>query len=416
VLLMPSRMGGDRYRIRAFVDPVGVRAFDGTEGNAVKAETGRFCVWKHVLWSRMIVKRLPAFSAQNTVLGVQQRLVALGFDTGNRDGIAGDRTRRAVLAFQNAWGAGLPTNGAWNDGPTQAAIEADYQQFLTGRGQSLANMSFPFATGQFRMFYNTLELDTDASTPLQVSAAEYQAAMQWVRQTVHATPPAGLSRNYNILVAIEDEFEQPSLFKIRDPRHYNRTRGAGFAAVPAAGGNYPSYWTDMQRILYDGTRGVVPLFIRYFAGRASVAAPPTANLTALSSPGITVIQALDASIMMSNPNRGGQPQINSNATTGASGWATAERGCYIWYGATTYNNWPYQGDGFSRNTMHEVGHTLYLRHGFTQVGGTHANASFPEDHDQADRCLMGYLFCEGEYCGKCHLKLRGWDISQLPVP
>jgi hypothetical protein len=80
--------------------------------------------------------------------------------------------------------------------------------------------------------------------------------------------------------------------------------------------------------------------------------------------------------------------------------------------------------------MHEMGHTLYLRHQFTGANWLHASASFREDHDSLttvanpttvpppvvyDRCVMGYLACEGEFCGKCHLKIRGWDISQMPV-
>jgi hypothetical protein len=61
-----------------------------------------------------------------------------------------------------------------------------------------------------------------------------------------------------------------------------------------------------------------------------------------------------------------------------------------------------------------MGHTLYLRHHRTRPGGLHNAASFPEDHDGRDNCLMGYIFCEGEYCGKCHLKIRGWDVSKMP--
>src|SRR4029079_13721386 len=120
----------------------------------------------------------------------------------------------------------------------------------------------------------------------------------------------------------------------------------------------------------------------------------------------------------------------------ATGIATQERSCVVFGGVGTYTNWVYMPDGYTKNAMHEMGHTLYLRHGYTgnQVGGVvnwqHAGASFCEDHDSLttvanpaaipppvpyDRCVMGYLRCEGEFCGKCHLKIRGWDISQMPV-
>ena len=94
-----------------------------------------------------------------------------------------------------------------------------------------------------------------------------------------------------------------------------------------------------------------------------------------------------------------------------------ERGCYVFYGNTTYNNWPYQGDGLSKNTRHEMGHTLYLRHSkMPPPGGpTHAGGDFHEDHDNNDCCVMSYFYHIGEYCAKCQLKIRGWDISKMPV-
>jgi hypothetical protein len=139
-------------------------------------------------------------------------------------------------------------------------------------------------------------------------------------------------------------------------------------------------------------------------------------LTRYSTPGLTVVRTLAASQLMFAPNEANQVQVPAaDNLTGASGIAVPQRGCFVFYGSKLYVNWPYKGDGLTKNTMHEMGHTLYLRHHRTRPGGLHANASFREDHDNADRCLMGYLFCEGEYCAKCHLKLRGWDISKLPV-
>jgi hypothetical protein len=69
---------------------------------------------------------------------------------------------------------------------------------------------------------------------------------------------------------------------------------------------------------------------------------------------------------------------------------------------------------------HEAGHCLWLRHW--------ENAkSFAMDHDQEDHsCLMSYPVWKGErkyqifgtfnphYCGRCNLKLRGWDVKKLP--
>jgi hypothetical protein len=73
----------------------------------------------------------------------------------------------------------------------------------------------------------------------------------------------------------------------------------------------------------------------------------------------------------------------------------------------------------SSNTMeqtisHEVGHHMFLPHAplpSTRLpGGAEAAA-----HDQADtHCLMGYDFtAERKFCGKCLLRMRGWDHSKL---
>jgi len=75
---------------------------------------------------------------------------------------------------------------------------------------------------------------------------------------------------------------------------------------------------------------------------------------------------------------------------------------------------------------HEVGHCFWLRH--------HENAAdrvrAPEDHDQFDHdCVMSYTAdgknnahphqraadYEPEFCGKCNLKLRGWDIGHPEI-
>ena len=72
---------------------------------------------------------------------------------------------------------------------------------------------------------------------------------------------------------------------------------------------------------------------------------------------------------------------------------------------------------------HEMGHNLWLKH------WEHAGGSQPEDHDQDDHnCTMSYSsgncahahhrpgIYTPHFCGKCNLKLRGWDIDQAGIP
>ncbi len=77
---------------------------------------------------------------------------------------------------------------------------------------------------------------------------------------------------------------------------------------------------------------------------------------------------------------------------------------------------------------HEIGHNLYLSHWEVPAGDTYRR---PVDHDLRDHnCMMsyawnipsrpalaanGWLFL-GRFCGRCNLKLRGWDIGAGALP
>jgi hypothetical protein len=301
---------------------------------------------------------------------------------------------------------------------TRPVLDQSVTTYMNNAGAPLGVMNFGTVQAQFRQMYCFLvDLDAQAMLGTPMTAAFYQAAIRWARGQAHANQAAyGLSQVYNLNAMIEDVFDTPQLFSLRHPLQYKQTRGAGVPApVAGAPANFLNYWQDASRVIY-ATGGLLELFLRFVTGNASDTNPPTANITRYSTPGLTLVQALSASQLMFPPNEALQVQLPpANNLTGASGFAKPERSCAIFYGSTQYVNWPYLGDGFTKNSMHEMGHTLYLRHHRTQAGGLHASASFREDHDNTDRCLMGYLFCEGEYCGKCHLKIRGWDISQMPV-
>ena len=41
----------------------------------------------------------------------------------------------------------------------------------------------------------------------------------------------------------------------------------------------------------------------------------------------------------------------------------------------------------------------------------------PSEHDYKDYCIMSYqrnVQNFTDYCGRCNLKLRGWDTSKIP--
>lgn len=74
---------------------------------------------------------------------------------------------------------------------------------------------------------------------------------------------------------------------------------------------------------------------------------------------------------------------------------------------------------------HEMGHNFWLEH----WENIENNGGNPADHDQADHnCTMSYSDDSGvhphqglgsytpHFCGKCNLKLRGWDINHASMP
>ena len=433
VLFTPSRMGGDRYRMRIFLDPNGGLPSNGTEADAVAHETGRFVVWKHVLWWNYLPKPAPAFPALNSIKGVQARLAVLGYDTGALDGVAGPITQAAIQAFQGNYPP-LTVNGSWQDAPTRTQLNTTVNQYVSGGGPAYINgfgpnvppFSFLHADQQFRWMYAELELNPAirASNPQKLTAAQLQPALRWaISQAQASFPTVDLSAMFS------DEYQTPFLFEIRHPLQYNRIKAGAYAAFAPgpAPGNYNGYWQWAANAIYN-ENALLQLVLRYIAGGASSKKAPGPNLTRLSCPGVTMIAALAASRLFWPPSEAGQVQITIGSFNGcqASGIATKERGASVYGGVNYYATWVYAPNGYTKNTLHEFGHTLYMRHQFTGPNYLHP-ANFREDHDSRtavnpanvgqvyDRCLMGYLPSEGEFCGKCHLKLRGWDISQMPV-
>ena len=78
---------------------------------------------------------------------------------------------------------------------------------------------------------------------------------------------------------------------------------------------------------------------------------------------------------------------------------------------------------------HEIGHNFYLSHWEVPAADAYRR---PIDHDQNDHnCMMSYAWnltgradgvnangqlFDGRFCGKCNLKLRGWDLNGAGLP
>ena len=98
-----------------------------------------------------------------------------------------------------------------------------------------------------------------------------------------------------------------------------------------------------------------------------------------------------------------------------SGAGFANGVCYIWWPKADYDGLGYVVEKYA---LHELGHCLYLRHHYTAAAtgpvATWPASDNPDDHDADDAaCAMSYYQTAWHLCGKCILKLRGWDEAQL---
>jgi hypothetical protein len=96
------------------------------------------------------------------------------------------------------------------------------------------------------------------------------------------------------------------------------------------------------------------------------------------------------------------------ATT--SGTATRYRGAFLYFGEEFYADYHYDA---SSNTLHELGHVLYMKHHWLDSSNDPGHDAV--DHDYGDMCVMSYRNCDGDYCGRCLLHLRGWNINAIPL-
>lgn len=248
---------------------------------------------------------------------------------------------------------------------------------------ALGTISTATMQAEYAKAFHILVVDKEAATPKILDAATYSAAITAVRRTL-PNP-----QSYDLQTLIHTNFQSPFMFWIEDDGVYNANRRAGTAALNL---NSVAVWDVHLRNLVDQ---LIDGFCKHFTDNAV--------------PGVVVLRSEvgDSYSYWPNPLK---PAGLQKYTT--SGVATRMRGCFLFYPNSTYaSGMPYP---LTINAMHEMGHVLYLRHHYT--GGTAAapNGGFPTNHDSQDLCLMGYLaLTTNDHCGKCILKLRGWNETKI---
>jgi hypothetical protein len=325
-IFMPSQQGGDRFRFRAFLDPLRRKASSGREKTAVFKESGTFVIWRTVRIAQYKKWDYPAgtTAAQRKRCGGTLRDIDMS---------------KLVKELKRAW------------------IETT--------------------------------IESKAGSPQLVSAAEYTAAIRYARARIK---PA-LTKPYDLNVLIDDQGTSPGFVNYRTPAEYDAApKGPpppGRAAWPRAVLDL-QFWTNLNAIAKLMHREVIQYFSRDAIG------------------GMTVLQAPSASRFEADPQVG-MPADNE---WDFSGQANAHRGCWVVLGEDSYKNLRHDQSG---TFVHEAGHVLYGPHQHTNAVTVVDKVSNGEldSHDYTDLCVMAYVPSNDDYCGRCILRIAGWDTSKL---
>ncbi|MCA9609729.1 MAG: hypothetical protein KC619_29225, partial [Myxococcales bacterium] len=211
-ILMPSWMGGDRFKLRVFVDPLRGRPSNGRTKPAVVKETGTLVVWRIFRISKYLRWPYPAGTT------AQQKARCYGdLDDFDMNAISTEYKR------------------AWLD----------------------------------------VELETDAQSPTNITAAEHRAAIQWAK--ANAAPAT--SQRYDLSALILETGTSAGVIELRTAAQYDAAPKAAPAPPggwPTASGD-PNYWANMSVVFH----AMKTEFLHYFSKNA------ISGLTILQAPAVT---------------------------------------------------------------------------------------------------------------------------------
>ncbi len=329
-IFRPSRQGGDRYKLSAFIDPIGTRASDGTDSSAFRSETGTFVVWRTLRLSKHVVFDYPAGIASTAI---------------------------PVAANGNDLGGALP------------ALDFEGMKVEFGR-----------------CYIDFIIERTAARSRHRIGGGAWQTAIRYAQGAV-GNRPRGASQTYDIPVLFPDTNTTAGLVRMLMPGTYDAGRGAAFAVAVGA------EWGTLLNAFHDA-------FMQSFTRKATS--------------GLVVVQA-PMGDNLTIEHVGGAA---GRAELSTSGVASLVRGVYLFYGNSAYTAawFPYDAN---RNALHEIGHALFMPHQWltrSATGAVGGAGHVAAEHDFSDYCIMSYqrgTRNHFDYCGRCNLKLRGWDTRGL---
>ncbi|HOE96379.1 MAG TPA: hypothetical protein PK847_07305 [Candidatus Sumerlaeota bacterium] len=367
VIFMPSRCGGDRYKLRVYVGPPTLDS-NGADDQAVAITTGTMVVWRTIRLSRYIFRKDPAMA--NFPAAIEAAYAGPPYNLNKETIYLRCGLIKQDLTYVGMKQADMTPTGLRDNGPVGA-----------GNWEGPAR--------QYAKAWCEFIIDPNVAIPEEPDAATQRAAFD--AGVAYAKNFQGaMGVNWDLDKLFFFDARTPFTINIREPAEYDALPGVTPAQkigpIPPAAGNDPR--DTMSMVLNEFLNGM----LSYYSKKGSL-------------PGLTFIQYPMGCIwdVTSGALRG--PTNGPHMTSGVS---LHFRGAYLWYGERIYSNQPSFPYNVSSNTCHELGHSLYAVHQPSPFGG-----GIAARHDAADWCVMSYNFCEGQYCGKTLALLQGLDIAKF---
>lgn len=395
VLFTPSRCGGDRYKLRVFVDPTWLRTKADGVVHQASVTTGTLVLWRNIRLNRYVQMQTPNATRSTKLQEALEKGGNLdtadwkrdGFDqpvftTSVIPGIAGDETQLAARPIDVVLAGG---------------VEPVLGKLLMHRPVAVDPQ--PLET---HLNYGYCELIADCDAVEAMSSTEREAATRAGITAFKEVKKWKTDANIDWDVLCWQDATSPFMFNLLNYEHYNdvikETWKAGNVGKkpPFPPNVHKPIDTDMAEQFLFGFQTFAEAALEHFAGGGVL-------------PGITVVQVPGGFTW-----DGGMAAPIERTIT--SGYGAACRAFWMAQTKLVYGRFIYP---CISNFLHELGHVLGIAHQYDGGGfikEAHQKVTegpFVKTAPDEVVCVMSYTGCYGELCGECLLSLRGW--KQLHV-